>query len=208
MPHANFGAEIVKFPGRISRRIACRRPRRSKNGTPEERAAKAAVIVHRPLKRRASKNGTPEERAAKRAAAMPNGGAPATVAELPSAAVNIAPGNEPRWSLDRPVVLARANKMVALLSECKIRDGWSFDAKRGARFLINVQEFDPENGDCEHFRQIIEWVSDHGQSLDWLLNGDMEASICRLAKFATPAPKAKPKLAVITSDDPPAPGAA
>jgi hypothetical protein len=34
---------VVKFPARASRRIAARRPRRSKNGTPEERAAKAAA---------------------------------------------------------------------------------------------------------------------------------------------------------------------
>jgi hypothetical protein len=34
---------IVKFPGSASRRIAARRPRRSKNGAPEERAAKAAA---------------------------------------------------------------------------------------------------------------------------------------------------------------------
>jgi hypothetical protein len=34
---------VVKFPASASRRIAARRPRRSKNGTPEERAAKAAA---------------------------------------------------------------------------------------------------------------------------------------------------------------------
>jgi len=34
---------LVKFPAIASRRIAARRPRRSKNGTPEERAAKAAA---------------------------------------------------------------------------------------------------------------------------------------------------------------------
>jgi hypothetical protein len=34
---------IVKFPYSASRRIAARRPRRSKNGTREERAAKAAA---------------------------------------------------------------------------------------------------------------------------------------------------------------------
>lgn len=32
---------IVKFPYAVSRRVLSRRPRRSKNGTPEERAAKA-----------------------------------------------------------------------------------------------------------------------------------------------------------------------
>jgi hypothetical protein len=35
--------EIVNFPYSASRRVMSRRPRRSKNGTPEERAAKAAA---------------------------------------------------------------------------------------------------------------------------------------------------------------------
>jgi hypothetical protein len=34
---------LVKFPYSASRRVAARRPRRSKNGTPEERAARAAA---------------------------------------------------------------------------------------------------------------------------------------------------------------------
>jgi hypothetical protein len=34
---------VVKFPYSASRRVHSRRQRRSKNGTPEERAAKAAV---------------------------------------------------------------------------------------------------------------------------------------------------------------------
>jgi hypothetical protein len=37
--------EIVKFPYSASRRVAARRPRRSKNGTPEERAAKVATLA-------------------------------------------------------------------------------------------------------------------------------------------------------------------
>jgi len=70
---------IFKFPDKLKRRLDSRRPRRSKNGTPEERAAKAAAQPPKQvvdLKRQAaakrprrSKNGTPEERAAKRAAA-------------------------------------------------------------------------------------------------------------------------------------------
>ena len=35
--------EVVKFPYSAARRVLARRPRRSKNGTPEERAAKAAA---------------------------------------------------------------------------------------------------------------------------------------------------------------------
>jgi hypothetical protein len=56
---------VVRFP--YSRRDAARRPRRSKNGTPEERLAKAGPAAFRsvPFKPRRSKNGTPEERAAK-----------------------------------------------------------------------------------------------------------------------------------------------
>jgi hypothetical protein len=42
-------AEIFKFPYDASRRVHSRKPRRSKNGTPEERAARAAPaadVVH------------------------------------------------------------------------------------------------------------------------------------------------------------------
>jgi hypothetical protein len=36
---------VVKFPFGVARRAHSRRPRRSKNGTPEERAAKAAAAA-------------------------------------------------------------------------------------------------------------------------------------------------------------------
>jgi hypothetical protein len=41
-------AEIFKFPYDACRRVHSRRPRRSKNGTPEERAAKAAAFEATP----------------------------------------------------------------------------------------------------------------------------------------------------------------
>jgi hypothetical protein len=71
---------IVKFPTaktvasrverRAERRAAASKPRNSKNGTPEERAAARANGPFRkvPFKPRRSKNGAPEERAAKKAA--------------------------------------------------------------------------------------------------------------------------------------------
>jgi hypothetical protein len=67
---------LITFPkartgaSRAKKRAAASRPRKSKNGTPEERAAKAAALpaVARVIIPRPSKNGTPEERAAKRAA--------------------------------------------------------------------------------------------------------------------------------------------
>ena len=62
---------LVKFPYSASRRIFARRARRSKNGTPEERAAAQAAetaTTEPARKQRRSKNGTPEQRAAKVAA--------------------------------------------------------------------------------------------------------------------------------------------
>jgi hypothetical protein len=66
---------IVEFPFSASRRAFARRQRRSKNGTPEERAAAQAAksAATEPVrKQRRSKNGTPEARAAQKALlAMP-----------------------------------------------------------------------------------------------------------------------------------------
>jgi hypothetical protein len=65
---------VVEFPkpkayNREARRLAASKPRCSKNGTPEERAAKAGPVADRVRIPRRSKNGTPEERAAKKASA-------------------------------------------------------------------------------------------------------------------------------------------
>ena len=83
--------KIFKFP--YSRREAARRQRRSKNGTPEGREAKAGAAAFRavPFKPRRSKNGTPEERAAKM--------------QPPAAVVDLAP--------------ARALRVKQHLSACK-----------------------------------------------------------------------------------------
>jgi hypothetical protein len=43
-----MASNIVKFPYSASRRVHSKKPRRSKNGTPEERAAKAAALEATP----------------------------------------------------------------------------------------------------------------------------------------------------------------
>jgi hypothetical protein len=43
-----MSAEIFKFPYDACRRVHSKKPRRSKNGTPEERAAKAAEALPPP----------------------------------------------------------------------------------------------------------------------------------------------------------------
>jgi hypothetical protein len=44
-------SSVVKFPYSVSRRVHSKKPRASKNGTPEERAAKAAAgVKEKPVK--------------------------------------------------------------------------------------------------------------------------------------------------------------
>jgi hypothetical protein len=44
----DMDSNVVKFPYSASRRVHSKKPRRSKNGTPEERAAKAAALEAAP----------------------------------------------------------------------------------------------------------------------------------------------------------------
>jgi hypothetical protein len=93
---------IVEFPtaktaaSRAAKRLAASRPRRSKNGTPEERAAKAgtAPAADRPRIPRRSTNGTPGERAAKMASA--------TVLDVTSRLASRAAAAQRRTAANRP----------------------------------------------------------------------------------------------------------
>jgi hypothetical protein len=53
--------------------------------------------------------------------------------------------------------------------------------ERAARFIENMQTFDEEDGADPRFREILAWAYDHGQSLDWLFDGDLVGLICRPA---------------------------
>jgi hypothetical protein len=87
---------IVKFPYSASRRVVARRPRRSKNGTPEERAAKRAVEAGpATVIPRRSKNGSPEERAAK--------ASPGTVINVASRLASRAEAAQRRAEADAPM---------------------------------------------------------------------------------------------------------
>jgi hypothetical protein len=63
-----------------------------------------------------------------------------------------------------------------------------------------MRTFDDEDGADPRFHEILEWVHDHGQSLDWLWGGDPVGMICRPASHspvATAIPD--PAFAVIES---------
>jgi hypothetical protein len=166
---------------------ATRPNRHAASWTPERRAAVSAA-AKRP---RRSKNGTPEERAARAAAKV---AAPETVVAA---------------AYDTNAALRRAAKIVTVLRERPVRDGWTFDEARGERFLESMCNLNPKDGNSDEMTTVLEWISDHGQSLDWIFCGDPSVMICRLASIVpAPTKPAKPKLLVVTPDDPPAPGAA
>jgi hypothetical protein len=66
-------------------------------------------------------------------------------------------------------MVARAEQMVDLLGG----DGWKLDAERAAQFIESVRTFDDIGLDCPKFKIVRNWMRDHGQSLDWLLYGDV-----------------------------------
>jgi hypothetical protein len=84
-------------------------------------------------------------------------------------------------AISRSAYVARAEHIVELLGTRFIRDGWSFDHARAARFLECVRTFDENDGDSPEFAEILAWVSDHEQSLDWIFIGNLDAMICMLA---------------------------
>jgi hypothetical protein len=86
----------------------------------------------------------------------------------------------------RAAGIARARHIVELLSDRFIRDGWheSFDRERAARFIENMHTFDEDDGADPRFQEVLEWVHDHGQSLDWLFDGGLVGMICRPASHS------------------------
>jgi hypothetical protein len=119
------------------------------------------------------------------AAALPALALPA--AALPAAALPIAAAAPAIDS--REAMVIRAQQMVDLLGTCYVREGWKLDAERGAQFVESVRTFDENDGDCPKFRTVLDWMHDHGQSLDWLVDGDSAGLItARAALRATVGP--------------------
>ena len=82
----------------------------------------------------------------------------------------------------RERMLRRAERVVELLSSRAIRDGWSFDKNRAARFLHCLRTFDDRNvAGSPEVAEIVNWASDHEQSLQWIFTGNIDEMICTLA---------------------------
>ena len=86
-------------------------------------------------------------------------------------------------ALSKDAVIARAEQIVNVLSDCAVCDGWHehFDQQRAMEFLDAVRKEDwSANGD-EASPVAHVWMRDHGQSFEWLYDGDPVGPICRAA---------------------------
>jgi hypothetical protein len=108
------------------------------------------------------------------AAALPALAVPAAV--LPAAAL---PTAAARFTIDREAMVSRAQQIVDVLGRCYVREGWKLDTDRAAQFVENVRTFDEkrEDGYCPKFEMALDWMHDHGQSLDWLFIGRIDEMI-------------------------------
>ena len=99
----------------------------------------------------------------------------AGAAAIPTLSLPIAATAGPAAADDDAATIARAEQMVALLSDCFVCDGWHehFDSTRAAKFLEAVR-----TDKSDTVTDVIgDWVHDHGQSLDWLYLGDFRGLI-------------------------------
>ena len=81
----------------------------------------------------------------------------------------------------REKMLLRAERIVELLSNRAIRDGWSFDKNRAAHFLHCLRTFDRNDATGSEVTEIVNWALDHEQSLQWIFTGNIAEMICTLA---------------------------
>jgi hypothetical protein len=118
---------VVEFPmtrgaanraaRKAARSAAASKPRNSKNGTPEERAAKAGPAVDRVIIPRRSKNRTPEARAAKKTSAAIVEIAPRRADRIVASVVKLVRKDEgaAQSGAPRETLAARRKAMLALL---------------------------------------------------------------------------------------------
>jgi hypothetical protein len=103
---------------------------------------------------------------------------------------------------DNAAMLARAEQIVETLRTKYVADGWTLfepAAEDMLGFFRRRLEGKPER-DNEFKQDVVEFLGAHGQSLDWVLFGDPNVMICRLAA-ATSKERGEPDQALIDLTD-------
>jgi hypothetical protein len=79
--------------------------------------------------------------------------------------------------------LERAEQVVDLLRTRYIREGWKIDEEAAERALAYCRAYAADGSDPDDEREAaFDFFTSHGQSLDWVLDGQHGALICGLAK--------------------------
>jgi hypothetical protein len=106
-----------------------------------------------------------------------------SASSLPALAIPAASLAAPANPRNREAIFARAEQMVEILRDRFVCEGWheGFDQQRASEFLDSVRQQDYSAEDDPKLATITTWVSDHGQSLDWLYCGDPSGLISKTA---------------------------
>jgi len=108
----------------------------------------------------------------------------AAIAAAPAVA---APPNSPDVVIDHRAILARVEEIIDLLRTRHIRDGWKMDEEGATRALayfrrhVDGPRVKDEDEDTSQYYQAVEFFRSHGQSLDWIHDGNPSGMICTLA---------------------------
>ena len=99
----------------------------------------------------------------------------------------------------REKMLLRAERIVELLSNRAIRDGWSFDKNRAARFPHCLRTFDGNDATSTEVTEIVNWALDDEQSgasfAGQTSNASARRRLRRLAGHQRPCQLRRPVLA-------------
>ena len=104
-------------------------------------------------------------------AALPAIAAAATLSTLPS---DVEPDG-----IDWAAVLGRAEHVVESLRTRHVCVGWQLDEVAAGRALEYIRSRAAGSMDESGEPQIIEFFGEHGQSLDWVIDGDPTGLVCR-----------------------------
>jgi len=81
--------------------------------------------------------------------------------------------------------LKRAEEIVDLLRTRYVREGWKIDDAAAEQALSYFRGWAADGSDDDDLREAaIRFLSSHGQSLDWVIDGNIGGMICGLAKHS------------------------
>jgi len=124
-------------------------------------------------------------------------------AVMPTAAPALA-ANQPDHGNHPNAMLARAEEVVDLLRTRHVREGWRIDEEAAERTLDYFRKYAADGSDDDDDMQAaIEFLSSHGQSLDWVFDGKHFGMICTLAHHSKRATGLTANQRLRDQDSPP-----